>query len=111
MAKASANFHFDGNFYAAGSILPKDVAEKVGKHLIAKAPAKAAEAQAKTEEVKTEEVKTQAKSEDLKAQEWADTVRAMDNEQLVEAAKEAGITGKNSKSKLVELLIENGEPA
>lgn len=107
MAKASANFHFDGNFYAEGSNLPKEIASRVGKHLIAKAPAKAAEAQAQTEETKSEEPKT----EENKDEAWIEKVQAMSNEELVEAAKEAGISGKLNKKQLIENLIENGEPA
>lgn len=109
MAKASANFHLNGEFYAEGSVLPKDVASVIGKHLIASAPAKAAAAKVE-EEVKTDEVKTD-ESEPEVDQEWVDQVNAMDNAELIEAAQVSGITGKLGKAALKEQLILNGKPA
>lgn len=113
MAKASASFHLNGEFYAEGSVLPKDVASVIGKHLIASAPAKAAATEAKAkveEEVKTDEVKTD-ESEPEVDQEWVDQVNAMDNAELIEAAQVSGITGKLGKAALKEQLILNGKPA
>ena len=113
MAKASASFHLNGEFYAEGSVLPKDVASVIGKHLIASAPAKAAatkvEEEVKTDEVKTDEVKTESEPE--VDQEWVDQVNAMDNAELIEAAQVSGITGKLGKAALKEQLILNGKPA
>ena len=108
MAKASASFHLNGEFYAEGSVLPKDVASVIGKHLIASAPATAAAAKVE-EEVKTDEVKTESEPE--VDQEWVDQVNAMDNAELIEAAQVSGITGKLGKAALKEQLILNGKPA
>lgn len=124
MAKATSSFYFKDRFYLAGDDVPKEVAKQVGKHLFAvqsqgddndNTQDVAQEDQEATQgdQAPPSDVNTQGDDADASQDDEALTRELLEElsaKELVELAKEAGITGKHNKAELIEKLLE-GEDA
>lgn len=117
--KATANFYFDGQFYKAGTEVPKTVKDKVGKHLFtsessesASKPSPAVAPQVKDPKTPTGDSGDAQKgtgddNADKAPAKDEEYFSALNKEELVAEAKEAGITGKATKDELIAKLVEH----
>jgi hypothetical protein len=106
--KATSNFYFNDKFYRAGDDVPKGVVDAVGSHLFASPSETPQKAPETPDEVAPRgddhDDAPEAPQEPSKDRSYFEDLT---NDQLVEEAKVAGISGRNTKDELIKKLVEH----
>ena len=106
--RATSNFYYNDKVYRAGDDVPQGVVDAVGSHLFAspsETPQKAPET--REQDAPRGDDHDDAPETPQEPSKDRSYFEALTKDQLVDEAKVAGISGRNTKDELIEKLVEH----